>query len=86
MTPAERKAAAEVMASNGPWQYRNRKSTLARNDVWFDMLCEPDWDWFTKEYRVTPQKIVRYVNLYRNQTAENKIDFGASFHSRAEGI
>lgn len=86
MTPAERKAAAEVMASDGPWQCRKRHSVLDCGGPWYDMLCEPDWDWFTKEYRVTPQKIVRYVNLYRNQTAENKIDFGASFHSRAEGI
>jgi hypothetical protein len=54
MTEQERLAAAAVMASKGPWQYRVRQ-TLG----WTDLFCEPDWDWFHIEYRVKPASTIR---------------------------
>lgn len=59
MTEAERKAAAEVMASDGPWEYRYR---LANYDPtkWIGADDNPAWNWREFDYRVKPQKIVRY--------------------------
>ena len=78
MTPEERKAAAFVMASDGPWERRERKF-----GPWSDHggSC---WDWVLWEYRLKPQKIVRYVNCYRNHSYEDNIDVGAVLRSRSE--
>lgn len=55
MTPRERKAAAEVMASDGPWEMR----TVGR-DEW-ETVTNPIWNWGVSEYRVKPKPLVRYV-------------------------
>lgn len=63
MTPEERRAAAEVMASEGPWQHRGRALQKESNN-WLDCKFDPVWDWNTTEYRVRPKPEVRYTNVY----------------------
>lgn len=62
MTPEERKAAAEVMVSDGPWEGQR----FPGGSVWVAM-DNPNWDWKNWRYRVKPKPIVRYVNLYPSE-------------------
>lgn len=76
MTPEERKHAAEVMASDGPWQQR-----LTGKTEWTDVIY-PVWNWQASDYRVKPQKIVRYVNMYRNTPGAMIPEFLNANHTR----
>lgn len=73
MTPEERKAAAEVMASDGPWQMRLKRTSGAWEDV-----PMPVWDWRLYDYRVRPKPIVRYFNFYADD------GFAKDYKSRQE--
>lgn len=73
MTPEERKHAAEVMASEGPWQHRERTHHVE----WLDSHL-PLWNWQIMEYRVKPEPIVRYVNCYP------QVHHDVSNHTRRE--
>lgn len=61
MTPEERREAAEVMASDGPWKCRERGATAK----FLDVEC-PVFDWHRYEYIVAPQPIIRYLNIYKS--------------------
>lgn len=60
MTPEERKRAAEVMASDGPWEQRMPGAT-----EWRDVM-HPVFNWQLSDYRVKPKPIVRYLNIYKS--------------------
>lgn len=68
MTPEERKRAAEVMTSDGPWQCLE-KCAPSR---WVDVEV-PVFDWNKYDYRVRPQPIVRYVNCYPEKNDNDRI-------------
>lgn len=67
MTDAERKHAAEVMASDGPWEYR-----VLNGDKW--LPCpHPAWSWHGYEYRVAiPAPEVRCPVCHGNVPDEPK--------------
>jgi len=50
MTTADRNAAAAVMSSEGPWEYRWR----GQGDNAWRACPTPAWEWADNEYRVKP--------------------------------
>lgn len=63
MTPEERKSAAEVMASDGPWEMMEKRRNPSQ---WRSADEDPAWNWRDFDYRVKPKPIVRYLNWYES--------------------
>lgn len=69
MTPEERKEAAAVMASDGPWDH----AYLADPSRWFP-TDNPSWDWVRFLFRVRPKPIIRYLNVYPGSFSSDKYE------------
>jgi hypothetical protein len=77
MTSEERKAAVDVMASDGPWDCQLRNITGA---PWEQCDTEPVWNWACCRYRVRPQPQYCWLNVYRAKKDGSL--FGLYFYSR----
>lgn len=61
MTPEERREAAEVMVSEGPWELMLRDHGTGWRP------CDiPSWDWDSYIFRVKLMPYVRYLNIFKS--------------------